>query len=129
MSRCVTGRCLTISTSKGAMIAVWRCEISHCSAHPGSYMRGTACGRRKWQTERVAMGAEGPTASIIGLSFMDGKYIGDEGRNKGKQFCRHFNRAQTAFPSAKRTLVLRHSTPRFDAEGHWLSQVPQPLRR
>lgn len=29
------------------------------------------------------MGAKGPTAGIIGLSFMDEKYIGDEGRNKG----------------------------------------------
>ena len=58
------------------------------------------------------MGAEGPTAGIVGLSFMDGKYIGDEGRNKGKQFCRHFNCTQTAFPSAKRTLVLRHPTLR-----------------
>lgn len=48
------------------------------------------------------MDARGPIADIIGLNLMDGKYIGDEGRNKGKQFCRHFNHAQTAFPSAKR---------------------------
>lgn len=77
--------------------------------------------------ERVAMGAEGPTAGIIGLSFMDGKYIGDEGRNRGKQFCQHFNRAQIAFPGASCSDTSPHAAMLRAIGAKSLPRVPKAI--